>query len=177
MAEELSVPSPELKERWVLEQDALKAQMVLEDQLSVASVDEIRLVGGVDISFIKGDDVNACASLVVVELPTLTVVYESHVMVKLTAPYISGFLAFREVPHLVALVKQLEHDAPAFKPQVILVDGNGELHHRGFGLACHLGVLVDIPTVCLSARMQPCLTCLFKEVCMSGWGRQEPPSH
>ena len=62
-------------------------------------------------------------------------------------PYVPGFLAFREVNHLVALVNDLKKNSPQFLPQVILVDGNGILHVKGFGLACHLGVLVDIPCI------------------------------
>ncbi len=59
-------------------------------------------------------------------------------------PYIPGFLAFREVPHLLSCFRELRE---GFWPQVILVDGNGVLHPRGFGLASHLGVLLDLPTI------------------------------
>uniref|UniRef100_A0A1D5RC27 Endonuclease V n=1 Tax=Macaca mulatta TaxID=9544 RepID=A0A1D5RC27_MACMU len=52
-------------------------------------------------------------------------------MVSLTAPYVSGFLAFREVPFLLELVQQLREKEPGLMPQVLLVDGNGVLHHRG----------------------------------------------
>jgi deoxyinosine 3'endonuclease (endonuclease V) len=132
MAKQMAVPSDSLQQQWKLEQNDLKTRLVLEDQLSVP-VDDIRLVGGVDISFIKGDNVNACASLVVVELPSLKVtcqknnlpqnscceqvVYERHSMVQLTEPYISGFLAFREVNHLVTLVHELQHDTPSLVPE------------------------------------------------------------
>ncbi|KFZ67184.1 Endonuclease V, partial [Podiceps cristatus] len=87
-------------------------------------------VGGVDLSYIKGDDTSACASLVVLSYPALEVLYEDCRMVAVSAPYVAGFLAFREVPFLV-----------------LLVDGNGLLHPRGFGVACHLGVLTDLPCV------------------------------
>ena len=62
-------------------------------------------------------------------------------------PYVPGFLAFREVEPLVKLIKALENTNIDLMPQVILVDGNGILHAKQFGLACHLGVLVDIPTI------------------------------
>ncbi|ORX92755.1 endonuclease V, partial [Basidiobolus meristosporus CBS 931.73] len=62
-------------------------------------------------------------------------------------PYIPGFLAFREVHVLLELVEKLRNNKPEFLPQVLLVDGNGVLHPRGFGLASHLGVLTDIPTI------------------------------
>ncbi len=66
---------------------------------------------------------------------------------RLDAPYIPGFLAFREVPHLLHLIDRLRNTKPEFLPQVILVDGNGIFHQNGFGLASHLGVLANIPTI------------------------------
>lgn len=57
----------------------------------------LKLVGGVDISFVKGSHENACASLVVLDFPSLETVYEAHERVTMGYPYISGFLAFREV--------------------------------------------------------------------------------
>jgi len=65
----------------------------------------------------------------------------------LKLPYIPGFLAFREVGFVVELINKLKDTAPQKLPQVILCDGNGILHTRGFGFACHLGVLVNIPTI------------------------------
>jgi len=62
-------------------------------------------------------------------------------------PYVAGFLAFRETPVLLALLKKMASKAPLLYPQLLMVDGNGILHPRGFGLASHLGVLADIPTI------------------------------
>ncbi len=89
----------------------------------------------------------ACASLVVLSFPSLDVVYERFEMVVLSEPYIPGFLAFREVPPLVKLIEELRTQQPAMLPQVLFVDGNGILHPRQFGLACHLGVVSGIPTL------------------------------
>jgi deoxyinosine 3'endonuclease (endonuclease V) len=104
-------------------------------------------VAGVDISFVKNDKVNACAALVVVKLPHLEIVYKDLSMVCLTAPYIAGFLAFREADFLVSKVRHLQKHKPDLMPQALLVDGNGTLHCREFGVACHIGVLLDLPTV------------------------------
>ncbi|KAM9317007.1 endonuclease V [Gastrophryne carolinensis] len=104
-------------------------------------------VGGVDLSYIKGDDTCACASLVILSYPALEVVYEDCHMVTLDAPYVAGFLAFREAPSLMDAVKKLQEKHSDLMPQVLLVDGNGILHHRGFGVACHLGILTDLPTI------------------------------
>lgn len=68
-------------------------------------------------------------------------------MVTLKEPYVPGFLAFREVEFLVSLLQTLRASQPELFPECVMVDGNGELHPRGFGLACHLGVLLDLPTI------------------------------
>ncbi|XP_038181493.1 endonuclease V isoform X3 [Arvicola amphibius] len=113
----------------------------------------LQRVGGLDVSFVNGESSRACASLVVLSYPELKVVYEDSRMVRLKAPYVSGFLAFREVPFLVELVQRLQEKEPDFMPQVLLVDGNGVLHQRGFGVACHLGVLTDLPCIGVAKKL------------------------
>jgi len=148
----------EIKEQWAREQEELKKQLILHDACawklpngtvvgSGVEIQDLQYIGGVDISFIKDNDVDACASLVVMSYPSMEVVYEQFEMVKLTLPYVSGFLAFREVSFILKLIEELKHTKPALIPQIIFVDGNGYLHPRGFGLASHLGVLTGIPTV------------------------------
>ena len=133
---------------WRAEQRELRERLVADDLHAWNLADRApRYIGGVDLSFIKGNNVDACACLVVLEFPSLKVVYKDFAMVKLELPYIAGFLAFREVPFLVRLVEKLRKEHPYLLPDVIMVDGNGILHHRGFGLASHLGVLIDIPTI------------------------------
>uniref|UniRef100_A0A8B9U4J3 Endonuclease V n=1 Tax=Anas zonorhyncha TaxID=75864 RepID=A0A8B9U4J3_9AVES len=132
------------------EQARLKGGVVREDTeewQKEPSFAGLQRVGGVDLSYIKGDDSRACASLVVLSYPGLEVLYEDCRMVAVSAPYVAGFLAFREVPFLVEAVQRLQQEEPGLKPQVLLVDGNGLLHHRGFGVACHLGVLTDLPCI------------------------------
>jgi deoxyinosine 3'endonuclease (endonuclease V) len=67
--------------------------------------------------------------------------------VRISQPYIPGFLAFREVPPLWNLFKKLKDQKPEAWPQLLIVDGNGILHQNQCGLACHLGVLLDVPTL------------------------------
>ncbi len=62
-------------------------------------------------------------------------------------PYIPGFLAFREAPHLLRLMEKLKKEKPQYLPQLILFDGNGVLHNNGCGLASHMGVLLGIPSI------------------------------
>ena len=85
-----------LEEQWCKEQNKLKSKLVIpEDDDRDVVLDNIKYVGGCDISFFKGNNIDAVASLVVVDFSTLQVVYESYRMVQLTQPYIPGFLAFR----------------------------------------------------------------------------------
>ena len=65
----------------------------------------------------------------------------------MTEPYIAGFLAFRELKPIMGLFEKLKRTNPEYWPDVVVVDGNGVLHQRGFGLASHLGVEMGIPTI------------------------------
>ncbi|XP_061335785.1 endonuclease V isoform X3 [Pezoporus flaviventris] len=145
-----AAPPPAALRRWEREQARLRASVVEEDTeqwQKDSSFPGLERVGGVDLSYIRGDESSACASLVVLSYPALEVLYEDCRMVAVSAPYVAGFLAFREVPFLVEAVQRLQQEEPKLKPQVLLVDGNGLLHPRGFGVACHLGVLTDLPCI------------------------------
>lgn len=64
---------------------------------------------------------------------------------KLKEEYIPGFLAFRELGPTLELFRKLKENKPALWPQVIMADGNGILHKRECGYACHLGVILKTP--------------------------------
>ncbi|NWI54178.1 ENDOV Endonuclease, partial [Calyptomena viridis] len=130
------------------EQARLKARVVQEDTeewQKDPGFAGLRRVGGVDLSYSKGDESSACASLVVLSYPGLEVLYEDCRMVAVGAPYVAGFLAFREVPVLVEAVQRLEQEEPELRPQVWCVSFGSLL--AGFGVACHLGVLTDLPCI------------------------------
>jgi deoxyribonuclease V len=116
-------------------QDDLR-QYVLTEPLPIH---EIQSVAGVDVSY--QDDI-ACAAVVVFQFPGLRLLEEAAVIVPLTIPYIPGLLSFRELPGILAALEQLQG-----LPDVLLVDGHGLAHPRRFGLACHLGVLLDLPAI------------------------------
>ncbi|KAG0343705.1 hypothetical protein BG004_005065 [Podila humilis] len=153
------VPSRDQKQEWATEQNALKRNLILRDDHAdwsvafkensdeLSSIQGLKYIGGVDLSFIVGNKEDAIASLVVLSYPSLEVVYENHAKVKLTLPYIAGYLAFREVGPLMGLISTIRANQPQLVPQLIFVDGCGILHPRGFGLASHLGLLADIPTI------------------------------
>ena len=144
---------PEILEEWRKEQDNLKQKLIKSDFYNFnldnnnnTNITELKYIAGMDISAIKHNPNIAVSALVVCDR-NLKIVYEDYNLVKMDEPYIPGFLAFREVKHLVNLINDLKNNHPEFIPQVILVDGNGILHTKEFGLASHLGVLIDIPTI------------------------------
>ena len=109
---------------------------------------QLKLVAGVDVSFARGSS-TGFASVVVMDYPPLQVVEKAGAQGVFTMPYIPGFLSFRETPLIIKAMENLKKE-----PQVILVDGNGVAHPRGLGLASHLGILLDIPTVgCAKSRL------------------------
>lgn len=153
-------------QNWIAAQDFLRTKLIIEDSFTwklnpptgtsrraadserrPGALEVLRYVGGVDISFSKDDPSMACGTLVVLDFPTLQVVYEDFSLVTVHVPYVPGFLAFREAPVLLELLEKMKRSNNSFYPQLLFVDGNGILHPRGFGLACHLGVVADLPTI------------------------------
>ena len=133
-----------LKELWMEKQEQYK-QKVVENDLTDFTTNW-RHVGGLDISFIVGDEVNACACYVILD-NSLQIVYKDLKMVQMTAPYLPGFLAFRESEFLLELISKQRQEMPDITPDVLIVDGNGILHPRFCGLGCHIGVDTNIPTI------------------------------
>ncbi len=107
----------------------------------------LALVGAVDISVAKDDDMEACAAYVVCAYPSLKIVYSDMVRFTHSQPYVPGFLAFREVPVLKEMINKQKKESSHLIPQVILVDGNGLFHTRSFGFACQIGVECELPTI------------------------------
>ena len=107
----------------------------------------VRYIGGLDISFSKTDANIGCAYLTVYDLKHKHIAYEDHIVCTLTVPYISGFLAFRELEHYSILLSRMKQVNPEMYPDIIIVDGNGILHERGFGSASHIGFAFDVPTI------------------------------
>jgi deoxyribonuclease V len=102
---------------------------------------EIRTVAGIDVS-VRDD--RATAAVSVLELPDLTVVGEAVHECEVPFPYVPGFLSFREMPAILPALDRLLQDTGAL-PDVLVTDSQGIAHPRRFGLACHLGVVLDRP--------------------------------
>merc|ERR1711920_1207173 len=73
--------------------------------------------------------------------------------IRIFEPYIPGFLAFREARHYREMFRRLQAARPELMPDVTLVDGNGVLHPRGFGVASHVGVLADRVTIGVAKKL------------------------
>ena len=101
--------------------------------------DDIETVAGVDVS-IRDD--TAQAAVVVLKLPDLQVVDEAIHRCEVPFPYVPGLLSFRETPPVLPALEQL-----SVTPDVLMTDSHGRAHPRRFGFACHLGVLLDHPTL------------------------------
>ena len=118
------------------EQERLRERVVLEDQF-----DSLRCVAGADVAFDPATDI-AFAGVIVYTFPGLQEIERRMARRKLRFPYVPGLLSFRESPVLLAAFARLR-----MEPDVILIDGHGRAHPRLFGIACHLGVLLDKPTI------------------------------
>ncbi len=99
----------------------------------------IRRVAGADVAFGDGQ---AHAAVLVFAYPDLQLLETAHAMAPLTFPYVPGLLTFREGPALLKAFAALKA-----RPDLILFDAHGLAHPRRFGLACHMGVLLDRPSV------------------------------
>jgi len=121
---------------------ASEIQQRLAAQVSKRSeVTTPRFIAGVDISVGKGEGM-AKGAVVVLQYPQLRVVETRVVQGKLDFPYIPGLLSFRESPLTLAACQKL-----AITPDLILVDGQGIAHPRRLGLASHLGLFLNKPTI------------------------------
>ena len=101
--------------------------------------DDVETVGGIDVSI--RDDM-AQAAVVVLSLPALNVVDKAIHRSEVPFPYVPGLLSFRETPPVLPALEQL-----STVPDVLMTDSHGRAHPRRFGFACHLGVLLDTPTL------------------------------
>ncbi|MCD6463790.1 MAG: endonuclease V [Thermotogae bacterium] len=126
--------------RWDLEPpEAMEVQNRLKERLLIVPFEgKVEYVAGVDLSFPGG---KALAVIVVINA-AMKVVEVVHTLSEIEYPYIPGLLAFREGPAFLKTWEKLKT-----KPDVVFFDGQGIAHPRGLGIASHMGLFIDIPTV------------------------------
>lgn len=129
--------------------EALDIQLRLAARVSrVSEVATPRFIAGVDISATKAQGM-ATGAVVILSYPELRLVETEIVNEKLNFPYIPGLLSFRESPLVLAACEKL-----TVTPDLVLVDGQGVAHPRRMGLASHLGLFLDAPTIgCAKSRL------------------------
>lgn len=122
--------------------EAIVIQKRLQGEVELADrVGDITRVAGVDVGFEEEGRV-ARAAVAVLSFPDLGLIEHAIARLPVSFPYIPGLLSFREVPVVLEALGQL-----ATLPDILLCDGQGLAHPRRFGLACHLGVLADLPAI------------------------------
>ncbi len=124
-------------EQLKLTQQQLAEQVNLTDDFNSS----ITLIGGTDVGFEDEGKITR-AAIVILTYPDFDVVEYHVARLKTEFPYIPGYLSFREYPALLSAWEQVEH-----KPDLLLVDGQGVAHPRRLGIASHLGLLLDMPTI------------------------------
>ncbi|WP_413174182.1 deoxyribonuclease V [Anabaena azotica] len=128
---------PSTVEEAITIQETLRNLVITTDQLNTP----IQHVAGVDLGFLE-DGKMSRAAVAVLSFPDLQIVETSLAYRPTSFPYIPGFLSFREIPAILDALEKIKTI-----PDIILCDGQGIAHPRRLGIACHLGVLINIPTI------------------------------
>ncbi|MBV7534008.1 deoxyribonuclease V [Chitinophaga sp. sic0106] len=121
----------------VAEQEKLRQQIITENRFQ----QPIRYIAGADVEYDKDTNLIAGA-IAVLHYDTLEVAAVATHVMEVTFPYIPGLFSFREMPPLLAAWEKL-----TLKPDLIICDGHGIAHPRRFGMASHLGIMLNVPTI------------------------------
>ena len=129
--------------------EAVEIQKELAAQIDVGDgIGTPSLIAGVDVSGANEERI-AKAAIVMLDYPDLNVIETVIIEAEVNFPYVPGLLSFREMPLLIKVLEKLDA-----VPDLVLVDGQGIAHPRRLGLASHLGLFLDIPTIgCAKSRL------------------------
>ncbi|MDH3689680.1 MAG: deoxyribonuclease V [Gammaproteobacteria bacterium] len=141
---------PRAPHRWsVTPKQAVEIQQRLSSRvITSAQSKQIRFVAGVDAAFPR--DTGRClAGVVIWDIRDRQVIEQHTVSREVSFPYVPGLLSFREAPAVLAAIAKLKH-----VPDAIMLDGQGLAHPRRFGIACHVGVIINTVVVgCAKSRL------------------------
>ena len=101
----------------------------------------IKTVAGIDLGYDAANDMSR-AVVVVLSFPELELLESAEALLPIQFPYVPGMLSFRETPVAIKALEKL-----TLTPDVILCDGQGLAHPRRFGIACHIGLIADVPAI------------------------------
>lgn len=129
--------------KWKLSaSEAIEIQNNLRNKITLKkSFSKIETIGGADVSYFEDRGI-LVGVITVYSYPEMNFIEYVSARGKVTFPYIPGLLSFREGPILIKAFKKLK-----IRPELVLFDGQGIAHPRGIGLASHLGIWLDIPTI------------------------------
>lgn len=129
--------------------EARKIQLDLKEKIKLSQLTErVTLVAGADVSYSKKTGM-CFAAVSVFNFPEMKLVEQCHAIGPVTFSYIPGYLTFREAPILLEAFEKIINI-----PDVILFDGQGIAHPRMMGLAAHLGLILDLPSIgCAKSRL------------------------
>lgn len=99
------------------------------------------MVAGIDVGFEDGGNTTR-AAVAVLSFPSLQLIEQTVARRPTSFPYVPGLLSFREVPSVLDALEKLQHT-----PDLLLCDGQGTAHPRRFGIACHIGLLTNCPSI------------------------------
>ena len=123
-----------------------KEQIELSSKVSIIGTHkEIKTIGGCD-QLVIGDEIYSC--VVLCDADNFSVLEKTFAIRKVDFPYVPGFLAYREAPVIIDAFSKLKN-----KPDLMMIDGNGILHPRRFGIASHLGVTLNIATIGVAKKL------------------------
>jgi len=135
--------SKDLQHRWdvtpkeaVAIQEELRGQVIIEDRLGA-----VRSIAGVDVGFEAAGKITR-AAIAVLSYPELRLIDKAVIHCPTRFPYVPGLLSFREIPAVLEALALIK-----IPPDLLLCDGQGMAHPRRFGLACHLGILTNLPAI------------------------------
>lgn len=131
------------RHKWVttIEEATTIQQQLQPEVITTDKLGEIKYVAGVDVGFEEEGTISR-AAVAVLSFPDLQLQEKAIAKRPTTCPYLPGFLSFREIPAVIDALEKIN-----ITPDLILCDGQGLAHPLRFGLACHLGVLINIPTI------------------------------
>jgi deoxyribonuclease V len=122
--------------------EAIELQKSLRERVSLKPLERpVETVAGADISFNKFEP-TIYAGIVVLRLPGLEVVEEVGIVSETGFPYVPGLLSFRESPSVLEVWSKLKTE-----PDAVMFDGQGIAHPRRFGIASHVGLIIERPTL------------------------------
>lgn len=120
-----------------IEQSELSQRIIVENDF----IKPIKVIAGCDVEY-NTDDNFISAAIVLLDYQNKEILEVQTHSMELTFPYIPGLFSYREMPPIIGAYRKLQ-----IKPDIICCDGHGIAHPRRFGLASHLGIELDIPTI------------------------------